>query len=219
MLVTYKMELERLQAIKAERKDLSEKLSTVSRKDHEKLESLAVSIQVLDIESNLIKDNAMYLFFLEYMPQVIKILAKYDGKRYGEKTKDKIRLEIKDSLNIGFYISNSEYHQSITIYPLTAAGFTNYSIRSCESTEYSKENFILDSENKIRVNNPHYELDFHKNAVVDLDTRSKAWSIERSLEKAMQLEKELSESISEFNRMLPAFCNGIEKGYTRFPQF
>lgn len=219
MLVTYKMELERLQAIKAERKDLSEKLSTVSFKDYEKRESLAVSIQVLDIESNLIKDNAMYLFFLEYMPQVIKILARYDGKRYGEKTKDKIRLEIKESLNIGFYISDSGYHQSITIYPLTAAGFTDYSVIPYESTEYSKENFILDSENKIRVNNPHYELDFHKCAAIDLDTRTKAWNIERSLENAMRLEKELSESISEFNRMLPALCSGIEKGYTRFPQF
>lgn len=53
-----------------------------------------------------LQNNAKLALFNEVAPKILKILAKYNGKPFGEKTKQKIWEEIKTETNCSFYFSD-----------------------------------------------------------------------------------------------------------------
>lgn len=68
------------------------------------------------MERIIICHNAKVAFFVEYLPKVLDVYNKYAGKRVGEKTKEKIRTEIRellDGLNVNVYINNDGVNYSV----------------------------------------------------------------------------------------------------------
>lgn len=70
----------------------------------------------LHISVKLLTNNAKLALFAEVMPVALEVLAKYKGKPYGEKTREKIREEMKNRTGCNFWIStrysSEEYHIS-----------------------------------------------------------------------------------------------------------
>lgn len=73
--------------------------------------------QDLQIALKILQNNAKIALFNEVMPVALEILAKYNGKPYGTKTKQKISDEVKEKTNCCFYISPHYGSDSFNIYP------------------------------------------------------------------------------------------------------
>ena len=73
-------------------------------------------------------DNKRQMLYRSVMPHILDILHKYNGKQYGERTREKMREELKEKCNCSFYLSNG-YGADISIAPLDKNGFsgTNWS--------------------------------------------------------------------------------------------
>lgn len=99
--------------------------------------------QDLQIALKILQNNAKIALFNEVMPVALEILSKYNGKPYGEKTKQKISDEVKEKTNCRFYISSRYGLDSFDIYPSDASN--EYSI-NC-GTENQKQILI---DNKIQ---------------------------------------------------------------------
>lgn len=95
------------------------------------------------------ENNAKIALFNEVMPVALEILAKYSGKPYGEKTRQKISDEVKEKTNCRFYIDSRYGSYSFNVYPADAY-INGYDIEC--GTEYTngiKKPLLVD--NKIQV--------------------------------------------------------------------
>ncbi len=103
----------------------------------------------LEITRKILKNNAKIALFNEVLPVALGILKKYNGKSYGEKTKEKIAEEVKAATNCRFYISSRYNSHSFEVYPADAFG-NDYNI-SCgtEYTNGNKKPLLID--NKIQL--------------------------------------------------------------------
>ena len=61
--------------------------------------------QDLQIALKILQNNAKIALFNEVMPVALEVLSKYNGKPYGEKTRQKISDKVKEKTNCRFYIS------------------------------------------------------------------------------------------------------------------
>lgn len=98
------------------------------------------------IAAAYIRDNIKIALYYEVAATVKAILNKYDGKPYGEKTKDKIRNEIKTATGCVVWFEK----QAINIYELNKAGFTDPTCYEVRATTPYNNNIITD-DNKINV--------------------------------------------------------------------
>ena len=81
----------------------------------------------LQITLKILKSNAKIALFNEILPVALEVLAKYSGKPYGEKTRQKISDEVKAATNCRFYIGSRWGSCSYEIYPVYGFG-NEYSI-------------------------------------------------------------------------------------------
>lgn len=70
----------------------------------------------------LMKHNAKIALYAEVMPIALEILSKYNGKPYGEKTKEKISNEMKEKANCYMYINSRYSWETLEISPLNCHG-------------------------------------------------------------------------------------------------
>lgn len=103
----------------------------------------------LQITIKILKNNAKIALFNEVLPVALEVLAKYSGKPYGEKTRQKISDEIKEKTNCRFYIGSRYGSDSFEVYPVDTFG-NDYNI-SCgtDYTDGSKKPLLID--NKIQL--------------------------------------------------------------------
>ena len=103
----------------------------------------------LQITLKILKSNAKIALFNEVLPVALEVLAKYSGKPYGEKTKQKISDEVKVATNCRFYIISHWSSHSFEVYPVDGFG-NDYNI-SCgtEYTDGNKKPLLID--NKIQL--------------------------------------------------------------------
>lgn len=103
----------------------------------------------LQITIKILKNNAKIALFDAVLPVALEILAKYRGKPYGEKTRQKISDEVKAATNCGFYINSRYSSDSFEVYPMNGFG-NDYNI-SCgtDYTDGSKKPLLID--NKIQL--------------------------------------------------------------------
>lgn len=103
----------------------------------------------LQITIKILKNNAKIALFNEVLPVALEVLAKYSGKSYGEKTRQKISDEIKEKTNCRFYIASRYGSDSFEVYPVDTFG-NDYNI-SCgtDYTDGSKKPLLID--NKIQL--------------------------------------------------------------------
>ena len=177
-----------------DKKERYEKMKTVENdiiKLEEKKKDLQITIKILN-------SNAKIALFNEAMPKVLEVLAKYKNKSYGPKTEQKIRDEIKEKTNCGFYIS-TRYTQEYNIYPLEFICNT-YNIECGPKCIDGKQKKLL-VDNKIQV------LEFNdlttyytsKEYIDNIPKRIK--ELKRLYKKAYEKQQELEKICSEYNSL------------------
>lgn len=96
----------------------------------EEYAELAASMERLTIERKIWHDNARRAAAAEFLPVALDILEKYEGKPYGEKTRQKISDEVKAATGFRFYIS-------------TRYAYTHELILSPDSYEFKYDDFCI----------------------------------------------------------------------------
>lgn len=158
------------------------------------------------IAEKLLLNNAKIALFTEIMPIALEIFNTYSGKPYGEKTKEKIREEIKQITGCIFYI-NKPY--SPYKYVLTDLK-TNLSIE-CGTKYINGEQKPLLINNKIQVINIEEIELFYINNIYYNDINSTIAELKRIYALAYEKQQELEKICSQFNALA---VDGIEKIYS-----
>lgn len=173
----------------------------------EKKEDLQITIKIL-------KSNAKIALFNEVMPTVLDVLAKYKGKPYGPKAKQKILDEIKKKTDCSFYIGLSYGKQVYMIRPMGFSG-NSYGIE-CGSK------YIDGKEKKLLVDNKIQVLDFgditiyytSEEYIDDIPKRVKV--LKRLYKKAYEKQQELDCICKEFNSLAVDNMKHLYKGMNLF---
>jgi hypothetical protein len=153
----------------------------------------------LKITMKILQNNAKVALFNEVLPLALDILKKYSGKQYGEKTRNKIKEEVKVATNCDFYITSSYSSQYFEVYPVDAFR-TDYNI-TC-GTEYtggSKKPLLID--NKIQ------EITFDEIALYYItreyveDIPQRVIELKVLYAKAVEKQKELETICNKYNSL------------------
>ena len=174
-------------------KERREKMKTVENdiaKLEEKKKDLQITIKILN-------SNARIALYNETLPTVLEVLAKYKNKSYGPKTEQKIKDEIKERTNCGFYInvrySSQEYH----IFPLEFSGNT-YNIECGTKYIDGKHKKLLD-DNKIQVPELN-DLTLYYTSKEYIDNIPKRIKeLKKLYKKAYEKQQELEKICSDYN--------------------
>lgn len=148
------------------------------------------------IKLRYMENNAKIALFQDKMPIILEVLKKYNGKPYGEKTKQKIYEEVKEKTNCSFYIGNSYGNYSYHINPIN----NSYGIEC--GTEYyngSKKPLLVD--NKIQIVTME-ELNIcyiNRNYYENLDEVVE--EVKRLHSEALKKQKELEEICNAYNKL------------------
>ena len=200
---------EKVREIVAQSKKNSELVSAFNKrmdeaktiKEMEAITSEGFVPVVYKIENKILKDNARRMLFAEVIEKILDIWNSYKGKPYGDKTKEKIRNQIKEATGCWAYFHGNELSLSVA-HDVDNALSMYFGYR--DGDIYTRGGFI-DDNNKIRevivedvtLNYCHeYEHNPHELA-------------ERIYEQKKVLEAELvayQQKLSDFNKMLPSTC-------------
>ena len=193
-------------------KERHEKMKTVENdivKLEEKKEDLQITIKILN-------SNAKIALFNDIMPQVLEVLEKYNNKPYGPKTEQKIRDEIKEKTNCGFYISDRYSSQEYHIIPLE---FSNNDYDIVCGTKYidGKQKELLD-DNKIQVPELNDLTIYYasKEYIENIPKRIK--ELKKLYKKAYEKQKELEKICSEYNSLAVGNIKNIYKDKNIYPK-
>ena len=145
-------------------------------------------IEVLEVCNSIEKNNYRYNFLTENIEKINAILNEYRNKRIGEKTKQKIKDEIKNiSTDIRYVIIE---YKSITI---------GFNINIKEVTLYSQTWFNDEENINIGCNITNVEYN---------NIEEKAKELLEEKEQIENLKMELDKKIREFDRKV-SFCNEL----------
>ena len=200
---------EKVREIVAQSKKNSELVSAFNKrmdeaktiKEMEAITSEGFVPVVYKIENKILKDNARRMLFAEVIEKILDIWNSYKGKPYGDKTKEKIRNQIKEATGCWAYFHGNELSLSVA-HDVDNALSMYFGYR--DGDIYTRGGFI-DDNNKIRevivedvtLNYCHeYEHNPHELA-------------EHIYEQKKVLEAELvayQQKLSDFNKMLPSTC-------------
>lgn len=157
----------------------------------------------------LLQNNARIALFHEVMPILLKVLVKYKGKPYGEKTSAKIAQEVEERTGARAYIISKYNQDGISIYP--PQGFENtYSITvgPCYNTETKEYPRIL-IDNKIQVLPLEcFSVWYIKSEYIE-DIPAVIAEMKAYHKKAVEMQKELSVICSAFNQYAVEGIEGI----------
>ena len=120
----YKNIIEQMKKNRAEIKAIEEFFTGAKYSDRVASEK-GERLQNLKIENAILKDNARRAYAADVLPAVFDILKKYDGKPYGEKTRDKMSAELKTAKNCAFYISRQYSRDELHLVPLDENGYSD----------------------------------------------------------------------------------------------
>lgn len=188
-----------------------EKMKTVENellRLEEKKKDLQITIKILN-------SNAKIALYNETLPTVLQVLAKYKGKSYGPKTEQKIKDEIKEKTNCGFYISERYRSQEYHIFPLEFIS-NDYSIECGTKYIDGKQKKLLE-ENKIQV--PELkDLTIYYSSKEYIDNIPKRIKELKNLyKKAYEKQKELEKICSEYNSLAVGNIKNIYKDKNIYP--
>lgn len=98
----------------------------------------------------ILTQNAKRAFFAENIGKICEIWNSYAGKKYGEKTADKIRDELRTATGAGVWVSKKYNGTQINIYLQRADGCEILPNNETEINGYIKDYTPTDDENKIK---------------------------------------------------------------------
>ena len=157
------------------------------------------NIKNLKITMKILKNNARVALFYDVLPVALEILAKYSGKPYGEKTRQKISDEVKEKTNCRFYIGSRYGSHSFEVYPVDGFG-NDYNI-SCgtEYTNGNKKPLLVD--NKIQlVTFDEIELYYISREYVE-NVPQRVEELKAIYKEAVAKQKELESICSRYNSL------------------
>lgn len=102
------------------------------------------------IKIAILTQNAKRAFFAENIGKICEIWNSYAGKKYGEKTADKIELELRTATGACVYIKRYYEETKINIYLTRANGCEILPNNETEINAYIKDYTPTDDENKIK---------------------------------------------------------------------
>lgn len=174
----------------------------------EKKEDLKITIKILN-------SNAKIALYNEALPVVLEVLAKYKNKPYGPKTEQKIKDEIKEKTNCGFYISSRYSSQEYHIFPLE---FSSNTYNIVCGTKYIdvKQKSLLD-DNKIQVPELNDLTIYYtsKEYIDNIPKRIK--ELKKLYKKAYEKQQELEKICSEYNNLAVGNIKNIYKDKNIYP--
>lgn len=174
----------------------------------EKKKDLQITIKILN-------SNAKIALYNETLPIVLEVLAKYKNKPYGPKTEEKIKDEIKEKTNCGFYISKRYSSQEYNIFPLEFNGNT-YDIECGTKFIDGKQKKLLE-ENKIQVLSfSDIELYYTSKEYID-NIPKRIKELKRLYKKAYEKQQELAALCSEYNNLAVGNIKNIYKDKNIYP--
>ena len=200
---------EKVREIVAQSKKNSELVSAFNKrmdeaktiKEMEAITSEGFVPVVYKIENKILKDNARRMLFAEVIEKILDIWNSYKGKPYGDKTKEKIRNQIKEATGCWAYFHGNELSLSVA-HDVDNELSMYFGYR--DGDIYTRGGFI-DDNNKIReviveevTLNYCHEYEYHPHELA-----------ERIYEQKKVLEAELvayQQKLSDFNKMLPSTC-------------
>lgn len=183
----------------------------------EKLQKLEKIMQKEAIIVDILSDNYRSVLYAEYLPQILEVLKKYAGKKYGEKTKEKIYQEMKDSLNIGFWIDRRyNTFDYLQFYLLNDEGYKAYNMPDfCIGTNGKyPDNMKLNisTENRICVY-PYEDYYLAEARGYIEDPAEHAEKILEAQAEAKQAEEAYAKALSKYKSLLPSATYGKVSGY------
>lgn len=192
-------------------KERHEKMRTVENE----LMSLEEKKKDLQITIKILKSNAKIALYNEVLPVVLEVLEKYKNKPYGPKTEQKIRDEIKEKTNCGFYISVRYSSQEYHIYPLE---FTNndYNIECGTKFINGKQKKLLD-DNKIQVPELNDLTIYYSSKEYINNIPKRIKELKKLYKKAYEKQKELDAICSEYNSLTVGSIKNIYKDKNIYP--
>lgn len=161
----------------------------------QKIAEIQETITDKKLKLKLLQNNARISLFHEVMPIVLEVLQKYNGKAHGEKTSEKIRLEIKEKTNCYVYINN----ESFRIIPYNAIGNT-YNVECGTKYENGNKKQILIN-NKINVVSMEDLEVYYINQTYFDNLESTIKELKRIHTEAKQKQEELKALCSQFNKL------------------
>lgn len=189
---------------------ISEETMYKINKEREKknfiMDNLKNKLEILEIKKLALKNNIQYSFVENNTSCIEEILNKYVNKRIGEKTKDKIRLELINILleknkyidNISLYIMIQPYNDKIdiTIYFNSIQFEVIYNIRGSEKW------FNDNKEGKIKLTNKYNYID----------------NVELYAEKLLNQQEEIKQEKEKLEKKIMAFNNSLkgDKLYNKY---
>lgn len=170
------------------------------------------------IISAIWRDNAQAALLEELKPAALEVLKRYNGKPYGEKTREKISNEMHDKT--GFYMSlrHEYYHSEISFY----TGFHNpwsyddlkIGFYTGQSGDKPENKPLLDG-NKIRLDS-FEELKAYRGEEIIEDPAARAEEIIEAYKEAEKAAAEWENAKSKYNAMIPKTgCGRIEYNDSR----
>lgn len=103
-----------------------------------------------EIKIAILTQNAKRAFFAENIGKICDVWNSYAGKKYGEKTAEKIRAELETETRAGVWICKKYNETQITIYLRRANGCAVLPNNETEINAYIKDYTPMDDENKIK---------------------------------------------------------------------
>lgn len=153
-------------------------------------EDLQMAVEVL-------RDNAAQAFFAENIGAICAVWNKYAGKPRGEKTADKIRKELFETLGVRIWISNQYGDACITCYFDGVAPFRELEFCAIRT---NGENVPALVDNKVQPLSADMFRVYNCGAYVD-DVAAHVQAIREAHEKALEAESAFSEAVSAYNRL------------------
>lgn len=183
----------------------------------ETLQKLEKIMQKEAIIVDILSDNYRSALYTEYLPRILEVLKKYAGKKYGEKTKEKIYQEMKDNLHIGFWIDRRyNTFDYLQFYLLNDKGYKTYNMPDfCIGTNGKyPDNMKLNisTENRICVY-PAEDYYLTEARCYIEDPAEHAEKILEAQTKVKQAEEAYIKALSEYKSLLPSATYEKVSGY------
>ena len=168
------------------------------------VEKLRGEIYKLEIKTRILRENLSCALIAEAAPVIIKALEAYQGKPYGDKTRDKIREEVKKA-GFSFYLDGRGGYR-ININELGADGYN--SGLSAIAAVYDDGGHawdVLTADNKINIAGASVKP--WKNKYYENPTKA-AGEVAKAIKKYEEATQAIEKQRGELCRMLP---EGIEE--------
>lgn len=168
--------------------------------------------KTLEIALKYAHDNKRAAFMAEALPIFCSVWNKYAGKRYGDKTKEKITEGLKNlqPLNIPTFcaIITNRYSDSTwcALYTLTAEGFTSYEYGRGDLEFYANKPLLID--NVIQEITPE-EVKTMNAPTITADPIAAAERLQTAYNKLFASYTEYAEEVNAYNNMLPRGINKL----------